>query len=112
MSIEATSFRPLHAQVFVADLEHGVRKTEAGILIPDDNMSNRGIRERWARVYAIGPEVEGVEVGEWVLVEHGRWTNGIDFTENGEPIKLWRIDYPDAVLLASDTNPALRSTRL
>jgi co-chaperonin GroES (HSP10) len=110
MAIDVSTFRPLRDQVFVADLESGMTITHGGLIIPDDNRTNRGIRNRWARVYAVGPDVEDIQVGEWVLIEHGRWTNGIDFEENGKAMKLWRIDWPDAVILAGDENPSDRTT--
>jgi co-chaperonin GroES (HSP10) len=65
MAIDVSTFRPLRDQVFVADLESGVMLTKSGIIIPDDNRTNRGIRNRWARVYAVGPDVEDITVGEW-----------------------------------------------
>jgi co-chaperonin GroES (HSP10) len=108
MAINAATFRPLRDQVFVSDLENGISVTLGGLIIPDDNRTNRGIHARWGRVYAKGPDAEGVDIGEWVLIEHGRWTNGIDFEENGEPMKLWRIDWPDAVMMACDQNPSGR----
>lgn len=104
--ITASTLRPLKDNVFVTDLEAGVRLTKGGILLPDDNVTDRGIRARWARVYAIGPDVQDVEVGEWVLVEHGRWTNGMTFEMEDGDVKLWRIDFPAAVLLVSPENPA------
>lgn len=108
MAIEVTKFRPLRDQVFVADLESGDSITRGGLIIPDDNKKNRGIRHRWARVYAVGPDVTDIKVGEWVLIQHGRWTTGIDFEENGVPLKLWKIDWPDATEMACDENPSTR----
>lgn len=103
-------FRPLKNNVFVTDLESGPQMTRGGIIVPDDNMKDRGIRSRWAKVFAIGPEVEGVQVGDWVLVEHGRWTPGIDMEFPDGTVRVWRIDWPDAVLMASEDDPRNATT--
>ena len=97
---------PLRDIVFVKNLESGARKTAAGIFILDDNMKDTGIRSRWAEVYAVGPEVTEIKVGEWVLVNHGRWTFGMDHEDpEGNVTKIWRVEYPDGVTLASPEFP-------
>lgn len=103
--IKADAFRPIKDNVFVTDLDSGPHKTAGGILLPDDDMTERGIRSRWGRVWAVGPEVEDIQPGEWVLVEHARWTYGIDLELKDETVRVWKIDWPDAVLMASDTDP-------
>lgn len=103
---------PLHNNVFITDIEEGNRLTRGGVILLNDNMSHAGIRPRWGRVFAIGPDVIDIAVGEWVLVEHGRWTNRIDVTLDGEDLQLWRIDYPDAVMLATDEDPRLAQTTM
>jgi co-chaperonin GroES (HSP10) len=103
--IKATAFHPLKDNVFVTDLDSGPRKSLHGILIPDDNMTDRGIRSRWGRVWCVGPDVTDIVPGEWVLVEHGRWTTAIEFDFPDHAILVWRIEYPKAVLLAADYDP-------
>jgi len=103
--ITATNFHPIKDNVFVTDLDHGPSRTFGGIIIPDDNMTERGVRDRWGRVWAIGPDVVDISVGEWVLVKHGRWTTGIEMEINGKRETVWRIEFPDAVMLVSDTDP-------
>ena len=98
---------PLRNVVFVKNLESGARKTAAGLFILDDNMKNSGIRSRWAEVYLIGPEVTEIKVGEWVLIKHGRWTFSMDHEQpDGSIVKIWRIEYPDAVDVVSDIFPS------
>jgi hypothetical protein len=91
--------------VFVTDLDHGPRRSRGGIHILDDNMTDRGIRDRWARVWAVGPLVTDLVPDEWVLVKHGRWTTGIDMTIDDARLVVWRIEYPDAVMLVCDSDP-------
>lgn len=103
--VTAEHFHPLHNNVFVTDLDTGPHVTAGGIIRPDDNMTATGIRPRWGQVWAIGPEVEGVTVGEWVFVEHTRWTNSIDLALPDGVVRVWRIDWPDAVMLATADDP-------
>jgi hypothetical protein len=103
--IKAETFTPLKNNVFVSELDHGPRLTAKGIIIPDDNMKDSGIRPRWGKVFAIGPEVDDLSIGEWVYVEHGRWTNGIDLELPSGTVRVWRIEYPKSVLMASRHDP-------
>lgn len=103
--VKATNFRPYKNMVFVTEIERGETVTKAGLIITDDNMTNRGIRPRWGKVWAIGAGVEDIAVGEWILIEHGRWTNRITIELNGEDVDVWRVEWPSAVLVASDTRP-------
>jgi len=98
-------FRPLKKQVFVTDLEYGARLTKAGIIKPDDDMTNTGIRDRWAKVWAVGPEVDDLKPGNWVLVKSGRWTNHFDMEMPAGVVRLWRIEHPESTLLACDECP-------
>lgn len=108
------SFRPLGDKILVSDLERGASVTDGGIIIPDDNGSNRGIRTRWGRVTMVGPEVEPefVKPGDWVMIEHGRWTYSMDFLdeETGETVKLWHVDNK-ALMIASEDDPRPRSAQ-
>jgi co-chaperonin GroES (HSP10) len=103
--IKADAFQPLKDNVFVTDLDRGPRRSTGGIIIIDDNMTERGIRPRWGRVWCVGPDVTEVQAGEWVLVEHGRWTTAIDFILPDGLIRAWRIEWPKAVLLAATSDP-------
>ena len=87
------TIRPLRDNVIVINFERGERKSAGGIIIADDDGKEHGIRPRWAEVYAVGPEQKDVEVGDWILMGHGRWTTGQDLTLNGqEPFRIWRAD--------------------
>lgn len=97
--------RLLHNKVLVSDLEHGVALSQGGVILPDDDMTERGIRERWAKVWAVGPEVSDLRPGQWVLLQHGRWSPRMTFSLPEGDVDLWRIDYPEAVLLVGDERP-------
>jgi co-chaperonin GroES (HSP10) len=102
---EISTFTPLVNHVFVTDLDSGVQKTKNGILIPDDNMTNRGVRPRWGQVYAVGPDVTELKPGEWIYIEHGRWTERITLQFEDHEVNVWRVDFPAAVMVASETDP-------
>lgn len=96
-------FKPLGKHVIVTDMEFSERITHSGIIIPNDDKKSEGIRPRWAKVYAIGPEFESDEItiGSWILISHGRWTRGIDVEDETGKKTLRRVDTND-ILLVSD----------
>jgi co-chaperonin GroES (HSP10) len=81
INIDALKVNEVHAignRVLVTDMYFGEQRTKSGLIIKDDNGQTRGIYPRWARVYAKGPENnDDYNIGDWILVEHGRWTRGI-----------------------------------
>ena len=91
----------LHDNIIVCDMSFDIRITNSGIILPNDDMKSSGIRPRWARVYAIGPEQHSVEVGQYVLVDHGRWTRGIKIEDNEGEKTIRRVD-PKDILMVSD----------
>lgn len=95
---------PLNNTVIVSDMAFGERFTNSGIIIPGDDGKSSGIRPRWARVYAIGPDQQDVSIGQWVLVAHGRWSRGLEIeTEDGR-YTLRRVD-PKDIMLTADSLP-------
>lgn len=94
---------PIRDHILLTDMEFGERKIGMFVL-PSDDGKSEGVRHRWARVWAVGPEQKDIKVGEWVLLEHGRWTRGITVEENGEDIIVRRADNK-AILLISDERP-------
>ena len=96
---------PTHSNILVTDMEFGERVTTGGIILPGDDKEERGIRPRWCRVLAVGKKNKDVKKGEWIYVTHGRWTRGLDLTnEDGESITVRLVD-PKDVLLAADELP-------
>ena len=71
------SIRPLHDRVIVREMNFGEMKTHGGLIITSDDGKNHGIKPRWGQIYAKGHEnKDEYEVGDWLLIEHGRWTRG------------------------------------
>lgn len=97
---------PLHDKVLVADMDFGIEKTKSGIILHSDNGKTTGIHPRWGRVWAIGPEQKDVKVGEWICVEHGRWTRTIEFElEDETTIELRMVDN-NAIMMSADEKPS------
>jgi co-chaperonin GroES (HSP10) len=98
--------KPTHKNIIVTDMEFDDRVTKNGIILPNDNMEERGIRPRWCKVLAVGHKNKDVKKGEWIYVAHGRWSRGIDFTDpkTNKTTTIRMVD-PKDVLLASDTRP-------
>ena len=91
---------PLPDVILVTNMEHGERKTAAGIIIPDDNGKSVGVKPRWGTVWKIGKNVSDIEIGDRVLVAHGRWTRGIKVRElDGSSTVIRRVDPADILLV-------------
>jgi co-chaperonin GroES (HSP10) len=86
--------KPLHDKVLVHNMHFGEQFTKAGIFIPSDDGKTHGIHPRWGQVYAVGPgHEEEFDVGDWILIEHGRWSRGIEVEdESGDKTTIRLID--------------------
>jgi len=95
---------PLRDNVIVEEMQFGMQTTSKGLIILSDDGANHGIKPRWGKVHAIGPDQSDVQVGQYVLVEHGRWTRGIELVdpETGDATTVRMIDN-DNILAVSDT---------
>jgi co-chaperonin GroES (HSP10) len=99
------SIKPIRDYILVTEMNFGERQLSSGLYLLSDDKKSQGIRPRWGKVFAIGPEQEDVKVGEWVLIEHGRWTRGVEVTIQEEKLVLRRIDN-NAIMLVSDQQPS------
>ena len=95
---------PLKKRVLVSDMQFGATKSKGGIILLDDDGTEAGIHPRWAKVYAVGNQQNDVEVGQWLLVAHGRWSRAFKVKKNGEELEVRMIDEND-ILLVSNEEP-------
>ena len=96
---------PLHDKVIATDMEFGLEQTKSGILLHSDNGKAHGVRPRWCRVWAVGPRQKDVKVGDWICVEHGRWTRTWELElEDGSKIELRGID-TKAIMMTAEEKP-------
>jgi co-chaperonin GroES (HSP10) len=97
---------PLGAKVLISGMEFGMAKTSSGLYIPSQDGKTTGIKPRWGKVYAVGPDQQDVKIGEWILVEHGRWTRTIEVEEqDGTKLEVRMVDN-DAIMMISDEIPS------
>lgn len=96
---------PIKDGVIVSDMYFGEQKTSSGLIIKDDDGTTRGIYPRWGRIYAKGPENnEDYNVGDWILIEHGRWTRAFD-VDDGSGTKELRMIENKSILGWSKEKP-------
>jgi len=100
--VEKRQLKALQDNVLVSDMVFDERISTGGIVLLNDNGKGNGIRPRWGRVYATGPEQKDVKVGDWVLVAHGRWTRGLDLEDETGKLTIRKIDPKDILLVSDD----------
>lgn len=112
---------PLGDRVLVTDMYFGEQKLKSGLIIRDDNGSTRGIYPRWGKIHAKGPDnTEEYSVGDWILIEHGRWTRAVNVDSgNGEQeIRMidaecvlgWSNEKPDDVFMGKEYSDGEHAT--
>lgn len=90
--------KALPGRVLVDEILQGQRMVGKIVLLSDDGTSS-GVRERWGHVYAIGEDITEIKVGEWILIEHGRWTRGNVISAD---LTVWGVEWPKGVIAVSD----------
>lgn len=105
MNVVKGKLKPLHDNVLVTDMSFEEQTTASGIIIQSDDGKSHGVKPRWCRVWAIGPEQKDVKVGEWIYVDHGRWTRGIKVEDGDNEIVIRRVEV-SSILLQADEKPS------
>jgi co-chaperonin GroES (HSP10) len=100
--INKENLHPIKDWIVVTDMKFDERRTRAGIILLNDDKKSEGIRPRWAKIYKFGPEYKGeLEIGQYILISHGRWTRGIEIEDEEGKKVLRRVD-PNDILIVSD----------
>ncbi len=102
--IKFNKFTALHTDVIVTDMDFGETATKSGIILRSDNGKSHGVKPRWGRIYAVGPEQTEVKVGEWILIEHGRWTRAFNVDDGNGQREIFKVDL-NGVIAVSDERP-------
>src|SRR6056300_94342 len=99
--------RAIRGDVLVTDMHFGETTTSGGIIIQSDDAKAHGVKPRWAQVYHKGPEnKDPYNIGDWILVEHGRWTRKIEIeNEEGKKIGLQKVEV-ESILAWQDEAPS------
>lgn len=105
MNVVKGTVKPIRNNILVTNMNFDGITTTGGIYIPSDDGKTRGVKPRWGQVWAVGPEQKDVEVGDWILIEHGRWTRGVKVEQDGQELVIRRVD-SEAVLVKSDQKPS------
>lgn len=102
--------RAIRDNILCTDGDFGDKVTASGLIVQSTIGKSEGIVPRWFHVFEVGSDIDWIQPGQWVYVEYGRWTEGIEVederfdTENNKK-KIWKID-PKACLLVSDEAPS------
>lgn len=95
---------------YVDSLEIGEKKTQSGFIIPEEKMDARGefVRPRWARVIFKADNIDYLNINDWVLLSHGRWSSSIVMLKDGTQKKIWFVSpksIKEGLLAVSKTKP-------
>ena len=79
--------------------------TAGGIILLSKDGTEEAVRPRWFKVYSLGEDIDWLTEGAYVLVDHGRWSNGIKVDEE---LKVYLLDNKDCLMI-SEENPMLNN---
>jgi hypothetical protein len=93
-------------RVLVTDMHFGEQTPASGIIVQSDDGKAHGVYSRWGKVYSKGPRnTDPYEVGDWILVEHGRWTRSFNIEADDQELEVRMVE-AEAVLAMSDEKPS------
>lgn len=96
--------RALHNDVIICDMDFGEIRLSSGIILRSDDGKNHGIKPRWGKVYKVGPEQKDIKEGQWILIEHGRWSRKIKINDGESEKEIQKVDV-NSILMISDERP-------
>jgi co-chaperonin GroES (HSP10) len=96
--------RALNKDVIISNMSFDEMKTASGLILRSDDGKSHGIKPRWGQVYKTGPGQTDVKIGQWILVEHGRWSRRIKIHDGESEKFIQKIDV-DCILAVSDEPP-------
>ncbi len=102
--VKHIKIRALHDDVIITDMDLGEQVTEGGIVILSDNAKAHGIKPRWGKVYKVGPTQTDIKEGQWILIEHGRWTRKIKINDGESEKEIQKVEVA-SILAVSDQRP-------
>ena len=103
-SAKKVKVRALPKDILVIDMDMGEQISNGGIIVQSDNGKVHGIKPRWAKVYKVGTEVDYVKEGQWILIEHGRWTRKITIDDGEGEKEFQKVDVA-SILVVTDEKP-------
>jgi co-chaperonin GroES (HSP10) len=95
--------RPLPKDLLVINMDMGEMKTAGGIVIQSDDGKAHGVKPRWAEVYKVGDKCDlDVKIGQWVLIEHGRWTRKIKINDGNGDKEFQKVETTAVIAVAHE----------
>jgi co-chaperonin GroES (HSP10) len=95
----------IHDNVLITDMNFAEQVSAGGIIVGSDNGKTEGIKPRWGKVYKVGPDQHDIKIGDWILIEHGRWTRGVTIEDtNNTTVTVRRVE-TKSILAVSDHLP-------
>lgn len=94
--------KALKDTILVHGMEFKERLSRGGLILLDDDMKSSGIRPRWAQVYAVGPDIIDVEVDDYIMVAHGRWSRGVSIEDEDGEKTIRKVDPNDILLISKE----------
>jgi hypothetical protein len=82
-------------------MDMGEQKTAGGLIIQSDDGKAHGVKPRWAKVYKVGSEVDFVKEGQWILIEHGRWTRKIKIDDGDGEKEFQKVETKSIIAVAN-----------
>jgi co-chaperonin GroES (HSP10) len=102
--VKHIKIRAIHEDVIISDMDFGEIKTRSGIVLRSDDGQAHGVKPRWGKVYKVGPEQKFIKEGQWILIEHGRWSRKIKIHDGDSEKEIQKVD-TDCILAVSDEPP-------
>ena len=102
--IKHIKIRALNSDVIVTDMDFGEQVTSSGIVVQSDDGKSHGVKPRWGNVYKVGPNQTDVAPGQWILVEHGRWTRKVKIDDGDGGKEIQKVEVK-AILAVTDEKP-------
>ena len=96
--------RALKDHVIIKNMDFGEMVSTGGIVIQSDNAKLHGVKPRWAQIYKVGPTQTDYKVGQWILIEHGRWTRKMVINDGEDEKEIQRVDIT-AILATANERP-------
>ena len=103
--VALSKLKPIRDNIVIVDMDFGEQVTKGGLVLLSDDGKSEGVKSRWGRVHSVGPMQVDVKAGEWILLEHGRWSRGFTvLDDDGNDIIIRRAD-PNGILAVADEKP-------
>jgi len=96
--------RAIKDDVIICDMDFGEITTTSGIVLRSDNGQAHGVKPRWGLVYKVGPLQKDVNEGQWILIEHGRWTRKVKIKDSQGEKEIQKVEVK-SILAVSDERP-------